>query len=52
MNDKERIKRLEFLIRLLVTYNNLLETGRPTDVICIIINEYCEMHDIPDPFTE
>ena len=49
MTDKERILRLEFLIKLLVIYTECHQAGVPSNIVIEIIDEYCAMHDIPNP---
>ena len=50
MTEKERIHRLEFLIRLMVIYTECLEAGEPSTIVAQIINEYCDANDISNPF--
>ena len=49
MTDKERIQRLEFLIRLMVVHYNAKDQ-HTCDVVDDIIDEYCGLHNIPNPY--
>jgi len=49
MTDKERILRLEFLIKLLAIYTDCHRAVVPSNIVIEIIDEYCAMHDIPNP---